>query len=113
MSSLQHIGQDFTTTVKLNMLPGIKLPRGVYQTNIQYTTDSGGNMTIHHISQNMHGGTTTELEYIVGQDVRHLTFQIYCHNSFPTNPLINYSYSIRVDRLILLNIALKLLNIKV
>jgi hypothetical protein len=108
--SMQHIGQDFSYTKNINLLPGFKLPRGVYQTNIQYLTDTGGIITVHHMSQNMHGGTKDELVYSIGVDVREITFEIYCHNSFPTNPLIHYRYYLRVDRLILLNLAVKLLK---
>ena len=108
----QHIGQDFTTQVKLNLLPGFTLPRGVFQMEIQYITDTGGQITMHHISHNMMGGTKQDLEAIVGQDVRSINFRMHCHNSFPTNPLIYYRYDLRIDRLILLNLAVKLINIK-
>lgn len=64
--NIQSIGQDFTTVVKLNVLPGIFLKRGIYQTNIQYLTDTGGTITMHHMSQNMHGGTNQELTYSFG-----------------------------------------------
>lgn len=107
----QHIGQDFTTQVKLNLLPGIKLKRGVYQLQIQYMTDVGSVTTMHHISHNMLMGKPTEFDMIVGRDVRYLDVMICCHNSFPTNPLVNYRYSMRVDQLLLLNMAVKLLKL--
>lgn len=105
-----RIGQDFTTQFKMNLLPGIVLKRGIYQTNIQYQTEYNGLITMHNISQNMHGGTDAELTAIFGRDVRYIDFQIYCHNSFPTNPLVNYRYQLRIDHLILLNLAVKLLK---
>jgi hypothetical protein len=108
--TVQHIGQDFSTSVKLNILPGLKLKRGIYQTNIQYVTDTGGLITIHHMTQNMHSGIGEEMFYVFGRDVREITFQIYCHNSYPTNPLVNYRYTMRLDRLILLNLAARLLK---
>lgn len=109
--TIQHLGEDFTTSVRLNLLPGIQLPRGVYQMHIQYFTNIGGNMTVHHMSQNMMAGTSEELTAIIGRDVRDINVQIYCHNSYPTNPLINYQYYMRIDRLILMNFAIKLLNL--
>jgi len=110
LMQLNSIGQDFSSVVRLDILPGIYLKRGIYQTNIQYVTDTGGCLTMHHMSQNMHGGTNEELIYNFGCDVREFTFEIYCHNSFPTSPLLHIKYSMRVDRLILLNLAAKLLN---
>lgn len=108
MNTINHIGEDFTTKVKLNMLPGFVLPRGIYQMEIQYLTELGGNITMHHMHQNMM--RETEFETIVGRDVRHVDVRIHCHNSFPTNPLIAYHYQMRIDRLILLNLAVKLLR---
>ena len=109
--TIQHLGEDFTTSVKLNLLPGIKLPRGIYQMNVQYFTSYSSNVTMHHMSQNMLGNNPEELNCIVGRDVRDINIQICCHNSFPTSPLINYNYYMRIDRLILLNLAIKLLNL--
>lgn len=105
---INHLGQDFTTKVKLNMLPGFKLPRGIYQMEIQYITDIGGNITMHYMTQNMM--RESEFEAIVGRDVRSVEVRIHCHNSFPTSPLIAYRYQMRIDRLILLNLAAKLLK---
>jgi hypothetical protein len=90
------------------MLPGFKLPRGIYQMEIQYITDIGGNITMHHMAQNMM--RESEFEAIVGRDVRSVEVRIHCHNSFPTNPLVAYRYQMRIDRLILLNLAAKLLK---
>ena len=105
----QHIGQDFTTSVKLNLLPGISLKRGVYQMELQYVTDTGGITTMHHMSHNMLSGTPEELTAIVGRDVRHISFKINTHNSFPAAGVFYYRYDLRVDRLILLNLAYKLI----
>lgn len=105
-----RIGQDFTSEFRINLLPGITLKRGIYQTNIQYQTEYNGMITMHNVSQNMHGGTLTELEAVIGRDVRYIDFQIYCHNSFPTIPLVHYRYQMRIDHLILLNLAVKLLK---
>ena len=110
---INKLGENFTTQIKLNLLPGISLPRGIYQMEIQYITDTGGNITMHHISQNMMTGTANDYEVVVGQDVRSIDFRMHCHNSFPSHPLIYYRYQMRIDRLILLNLAVKLLDIKI
>lgn len=110
MSKIQHIGQDFTTAYSVYMLPGISLKRGIYQTEIRYVTDTAGVITMHHMSQNMLDGSEKELTYKIGRDVREISFQVHCHNSYPTNPLVCYRYTMRVDRLILLNLAVKLLK---
>lgn len=106
----QHIGQDFTSQISLNLLPGISLPRGIFQSHIQYITDIGGLITLHNMSNNMMGSDKKDLTYIIGRDVRSIDFHIYCHNSFPTRPLVQYRYNMRIDQLILLNLAVKLLN---
>ena len=105
---IEHVGQDFTTKIKLNLLPGIKLPRGYYQSSIQYLTDTNGTITHHHQSMMTDG---KNLEVIVGRDVRSIEFTIYCHNSFPTSPLIYYRYNMRIDRLLMLNIASQFVNL--
>jgi hypothetical protein len=94
--------------MSLDLLPGIKLPPGIFQTQIQYITDVGGMITMHHMSENML--SSTKNKYIIGNDVREISFQIYYHNSFPTNPLINHAYTLRIDRLIMLNLACKLIK---
>lgn len=110
--TIQHVGQDFTTQVKMNLLPGIKqLPRGIFRTDIQYVTETSGTITMNHMSMNMQGNKSQDFDIIVGRDVRYLTVHIYCHNSFPSNPLISYRYSMRVDQLLLLNLAVKLLKL--
>ncbi len=110
--TIQHVGQDFTTQVKLNLLPGIKeLPRGVFRTDIQYVTETAGTVTMHHMSQNMMGNKSHDFDIIVGRDVKYLDVHIYCHNSFPSNPLISYRYHLRVDQLLMLNMAVKLLKL--
>jgi hypothetical protein len=105
------IGQDFTTAIKLHLLPSILLPRGYYQSTIQYVTDTSGVITMHHQSFNT-GGDPDDFMAVVGRDVREITFSVYRHNSFPGTPHVHYQYTLRVDRLILLNLACMLLNIK-
>lgn len=105
------IGQDFTTAIKLHLLPSILLPRGYWQTTIQYVTDTAGIITMHHSSYNS-GGDPDDFMAVVGRDVREITLRVHRHNSFPGSPAIYYEYTLRVDRLIMLNLACMLLNLK-
>lgn len=109
MSRIQHIGQDFTKNCIVNLLPGINLPHGVYQIQIQYITDTAGLVSMNHISMNLSGGTKKDLDMMIGQDVRSITFAIY-RISYPTVPSVHFQYDLRIDRLILLNLAVKLLK---
>jgi len=104
---IQKIGQDFTKSIKLNLLPGITLARGYWQADLRFITDVNGITTFHHGVYN-HGGDPKEFDAIVGQDVREITFTCYRHNSFPGNPNTYINYTLRVDRLLLLNFIYKL-----
>jgi len=107
----QSIGQDFTREIHLSLMPGFSLPRGVYQYEIQYITDTGGVISMHHISENMVGpNIKNDLQFRIGCDVRNISFKLNCHNSFPTNPLVYYNYDLRIDRLIMWNLAVRLLK---
>lgn len=108
--AIQHIGQDFTSKVKLNMLPGISIKSGIYQTHIQYVTETNGVVTMHNISQNL-VNRRENFDAVVGKDVKYITFQIYSGGYPPASTSLNYQYSLRVDQLILLNLAVKLLNL--
>lgn len=104
---LQKVGQDFSTSICLNLLPGIDLSGGIYQIYIQYTTDVGGITTMHSIVQNT---SHENLNVIFGKDVRNVSFQISEYYSSSYNSKRYYEYNMRVDRLILLNLAYKLLK---
>jgi len=105
---IQKIGQDFTKSIKLNLLPGITLARGYWQADVRVVTDdNNGIMGFQHGTYN-HGGEPTDFDAIVGQDVREITFMCYRHNSYPGNPNTYIKYTLRVDRLLLLNFVYKL-----
>ena len=104
---IQRLGNDFTKSIKLNLLPGITLARGYWRADIRFMTDVNGITTFHHGVYN-HGGQAKDFDAIVGQDVREITFMCYRHNSFPGNPNTYIEYTLRVDRLLLLNFIYKL-----
>lgn len=107
---IQKLGNDFTKSFKMNLLPGIKLARGYWRSEIQFNTfDASGNMTFHHGSWN-HGGEHQDFDIIVGQDVREITFMCYRHNSYPGHPNTYVKYTLRADRLLLLNLVYKLIG---
>lgn len=107
---IQKLGNDFTKSIKMNLLPGIKLSRGYWRSEIQFVThDQHDNMAFNYGSWN-HGGEHQDFDIIVGQDVREITFICHRHNSFPGYPNTYYKYTLRVDRLLLLNIVYKLIG---
>ena len=110
--SIQKLGQDFTNKFEMSLLPGIKLPRGYWQSQLQLVTDTAGVITMHHGTTN-HSGEVSDFYAIVGQDVREITLMVHRHNSFPGNPDIVIRYTLRVDRLLLLNFAYRLLGVTI
>ena len=108
---INKFGSDFSTSYKLNLLPGITLPPGYLQTTVSFVSEHFETAhTAYNSSQFNHGNEPSELDCIVGRDVIYLALTTYRHNSFPGNPTVNYAYNLRVDQLILLNLACKLLG---
>jgi len=106
---IHKLGNEFTKSIKLNLLPGITLARGYWQTHILfYSTDKA--TTEFHSGTYNHSGYTTDFDVLVGQDVRDIQFTCHRHNSFPGNPTTYIRYSMRVDRLIFLNLIYKLVG---
>jgi len=95
-----EIGQDFTKLVVVNLFPHIDIPRKTYLTTIEYTTNTGGIITMHHMSylSDYRGFIAT-----IGIDV--FSIKVSTHER-STSQVNNYlEYSLRVDQLILLNLA--------
>lgn len=106
---MNRLGNDFLKEKYLNLLPFIQLPPGYLRTEISYVNHNTKNTIINHSSFN-HGPSREDLDCIVGQDVFMVEVMTHRHNSFPGNPQVFYKYTMRVDRLILLNLASKLLG---
>lgn len=105
----QHIGEDFTKQIELNLFPGVDIPRGsTYQVTIVYQTYVNGNITMHNQTMIT---DSRDLNVIVGRDVRHIDVMMssmYVSRVIPKD--ITFSYGLRIDRLILLNLAHQLLH---
>lgn len=115
---IQSIGTEFSPNMMaIDLLPGIKLPKGQYVVDATSVSVDQKSNTIH----NMTSWQIYSAEGIfthIGHDILYISVNIYSHNYHITQNLQNlssfgqyqYSYSIRVDKLILLNIAAKLLK---
>lgn len=101
----QTIGQLFTKSYDLDLLPGIKLPHGFYELNIRYVTSVNEQVSIHHMSCNLSWHKKAFI-YKVGCDIREIFFEI---KSLSYKNPICYKYNIRIDHLLLLNLALKVI----
>lgn len=73
--------------------------------HIQYVTETGGIVSMHHISY--HADRMTWVK--IGRDVRNLSV-IVESSPFLSSPPQKFHYDLRVDRLILLNLATQLLQ---
>jgi hypothetical protein len=105
----QIIGQDLSKSVELDLIPGVHIPRGIYQVNIQWVSAAPNGMTAYNNSTFM-TDSRNRFPVVVGKDVYSIEYTIHCHNSFPTNPMFYCRVSMRIDHLILLNLALKLIK---
>lgn len=101
---MQTFGEDFTSSIILNLLPGITLPYDMYQIDARYITECGGQMDMHHMSMMSSG---IDLKAKFGRDVREISFLVRNQGG---NVEIHYRYDLRLDRLILLNLAHQLLK---
>ena len=103
---LHRIGHMFDREIKLNLLPHITLPRGMYTIRVDWMSHDKDNSQYN--SAEFNSGESTDV--IFGSDVYSVEIWYRCHNSFPKNPMINIHQRIRIDRLILLNLAVKLIK---
>lgn len=108
---MNWIGQDFSSKMIINLLPGFNLAPGYWQVQLQYMSESSNN-TMYHNETFMCGGKSEELKVVLGRDVRGINITIYRHNSFPGSSSGVINKSISVHELILLNLAQQLLKLK-
>lgn len=104
---IQFIGEDFSQQYKLNLNPGNDLPKGYFQIEITWVSIISTTQIQNFTSYNTFD---SEVDIIVGKDVHNIDYKIRRHNSFPSGVLVNLFGSIRIDRLILLNLASKLIK---
>ena|SRR5665213_3191012 len=102
----QYIGHIFDKSIKLNLLPHMNLKPGYYTIRVDWVSHGTSRTEFNHTEFNT--GPSTDV--IVGSDVYSMQFSYRCHDKFPTNPLININQNLRIDRLILLNFAVKLIR---
>lgn len=115
-----RIGNDFTKSYNINLLPGIKVDSGYFTCHISYmcreklfglSDDSNNNsmVSINNTSFHFYGGSE-KLMAEISHDVINLSVTIQRHNSFPSGPPVSYHYNHYVGVLFLLSLAEKLIN---
>ena len=111
--NVQFIGQNYATAaVNVNLLPGINLPSGIWQVDIEFISQTF-NPEACYFSHTSYLADTKELQVNLSQDVRDLTVRIQPFStSHSSLSIVAYSYKMRVDRLILLNLATRLIPYK-
>lgn len=102
---MKYIGQDFTKSVTLNLMPGISLPPMIYQVNISYVTID--KQIMNYTSNSFM--STQDMTFVIAHDVRDISVEIIKYGAFSSD--IKANYSIRVDLLILLNLAVQLIKL--
>lgn len=105
---INSIGQDFSSSIKLELFPGIDIPNEFYHVTIQYISDKF-NLTEMHFSS--FSSNNRSLHLHMGCDVYSISVTIESYNTSFFNKNHSYfHYSLRVDQLMLLNMAEKLLK---
>lgn len=100
----QHIGNDFSTKITLNLFPFITFSRGSYHIQLSYVCIDGYQVTSMNAMSMFSDGR--DLNFVFGRDVVEVSVLI----QNPNMDAPYYSYSLRLDRLMLLNTAHKLLR---
>jgi hypothetical protein len=103
MNRLFKIGNDFSShSVKLDLLPTIKLRYGFYEVDIRsYSKDKHGALQIDNSSLTCYGEMTIEF----GSDVYRVDYTIRRYSSSHLSFFKQFSF--KLDELILLNLAAK------
>jgi hypothetical protein len=109
---MNWIGQDFSSKMKLNLLPGVHIQPGYWQVQIDYISESS-NTTIYHNSTFMAAGhRQQDYDVVIGIDVRNIHLTMHRHSPFPGSSSNIINKNLSVHALILLNFAHRLLKIK-
>lgn len=102
----QRIGNSFFKPVRLDLIPGVVLPPGVYQVTVVATLINPDDPIIQEI-QNCTWHSRSSLEVDLGDDVYSLIFTVNSLNS--TKKLYKHFAMLKSD-LIMLNLASKLVK---
>ena len=103
---IPKIGHYFPRETVLNLLPHLRVDRGYLRCRIDWISHD----QLTEFNSTEFNTDRDNLDIMVGSDVHSITVLLHRHNSFPSNTPIYYHYTIRIDHLILLNLAVKLLK---
>ena len=109
---MQHIGNKFDKTLILNLAPGLELSKySFYQVNIRYFSRDDSSkyprFDSYSVSYYVNGHSLDDLNILVGSDVYEIDYSIQESNKAK---LTVHQTHLRIDRLILLNLAVKLIR---
>lgn len=113
MSQIQTLGEDFygNTFAFMSLFPGMKLEFGIWQVNITYVShNSVSHITSYHQSSFVSNGDPRDFLVKVGKDVRDVEIIAVRQNNFMNVPPTYLRYSMRIDRLYMLNLMCRLLR---
>lgn len=103
---MMRVGDDFTSSIILDVLPGADIPSGIYYVEIIYNNQYQFNhSTMHTPIKNKKG-----LKIEFGKDVYSINLRI--HKPSLSNEIFKYEYIVRLDNLILLNLAYRLIKLQ-
>lgn len=107
---IHHLGQDFTTKIKLNLLPKISVSKGLFTVTISYTTMYPNDMGMQVSNHTSYLTSHDNLDVIFGRDVYHIEVNIHRDINYQSGGPVYINYQMRLDNLILLNLASKFLK---
>lgn len=117
MSDIQTIGNDFSkvnVTNPIKLFPTVTSRRDHWVTNIvhiSYNQSTG--MHEYTTSSFITFGRLSDIEVLVGSDVREIRVQCSSMSISSVSPIQeHFSFNMRIDRLIMLNMVCRLINYK-
>lgn len=119
MNHLAKIGNKFSNNSPvLDLFPGRSLPsKNLYSVNVSYISvtewHKDGLPLTETRSDHLMIETGDNLKIIVGEDVHSITYSVYGNRGGLNKNMSTFHVSVRVDRLILLNLANKFFKLTV
>ena len=101
------IGQDFTSSIRINLFPHLDMPKNFYHSTIEYITNTNNTTTMHFCS---FSSDNDGFDVEVGCDVYSMNVTSVPLKPYSAADIFSYSYYLRLDHLILLNLANKLIS---